>query len=149
MTTQRSRCNYFREGGAACNKRQPGSGCAAIGGINRGHAILGVSERCISAYPGDFAQALVALEASVAILGPAGERTLPFEQLHLGPDRPHIETALQPGELITEFRIPVGAWTRRSTYVKVRDRDSYQFGLATATIHSSCSRRSLGGTDRS
>ncbi len=131
---QRSRCNYFRDGGGACNKRRPGSGCAAIGGVNRKHAVLGVSDRCISAYPGDFAQALIALDATVAILGSAGERTVPFEQLHLGPDRPEIETVLQPGELITEFRIPAGPWTRRSTYVKVRDRDSYEFGLATAAV---------------
>jgi xanthine dehydrogenase YagS FAD-binding subunit len=131
---QRSRCNYFRDDWRACNKRHPGSGCAALEGVNRKHAVLGVNDRCISTYPGDFAQALIALDASVQILGPRGLRTLPFEQLHLGPERPEIETALQPDELITEFTVPAGPWTRRSAYVKVRDRESYEFGLATAAV---------------
>ena len=87
----------------ACNKREPGSGCAALDGDNRKHAILGVSDRCISNYPGDFAQALVALDARVETAGPAGARTLRFEELHRGPDTPHIETVLQPGEFITGF----------------------------------------------
>jgi xanthine dehydrogenase YagS FAD-binding subunit len=132
---QRSRCNYFRNSDwAACNKRDPGSGCSALDGLTRKHAVLGVNEHCISAYPGDFAQALVALEATVDILGASGSRTLPFEALHLGPEHPERETVLQPGELITGFLIPAGPWTRRSTYVKVRDRESYEFGLATAAV---------------
>ncbi|HEY6452396.1 MAG TPA: xanthine dehydrogenase family protein subunit M [Steroidobacteraceae bacterium] len=132
---QRTRCNYFRDGDwSACNKRNPGSGCAALEGLTRKHAVLGVGERCISAYPGDFAQALVALGATVEILGPAGTRVIPFESLHLGPEHPERETVLLPGELIVSFHVPAGPWTRRSTYVKVRDRESYEFGLATAAV---------------
>ena len=132
---QRTRCTYFRSPDyAQCNKRRPGSGCAAIGGVNREHAVLGVSDKCISNYPGDFAQALVALDARVETLGPAGRRTLRFEELHLGPEQPDRETVLAPGELITAFVVPAGPHTRRSTYVKVRDRESYQYGLATAAV---------------
>jgi xanthine dehydrogenase YagS FAD-binding subunit len=132
---QRSRCNYFRNSDwPACNKRNPGSGCSALDGLSRKHAVLGVNDQCISAYPGDFAQALVALGATVEIFGPAGARSLPFEALHLGPEHPERETVLRPGELITAFRVPAGPWTQRSTYVKVRDRESYEFGLATAAV---------------
>jgi len=132
---QRSRCNYFRNSSwSKCNKRDPGSGCSAIDGVNRKHAVLGVGEHCISVYPGDFAQALVALDATVETLAPAGERTLRFESLHLGPERPELETALLPGELITGFVVPSGPWTQRSTYVKVRDRESYEFALASAAV---------------
>ena len=132
---QRTRCNYFREANYAhCNKRAPGSGCAALEGVNRQHAVLGVSEQCISTYPGDFAQALVALDAHVETVGPTGRRLIRFEELHTGPERPEIETVLKPGELITAFVVPAGPWTRRSIYVKVRDRDSYQYGLATAAV---------------
>ena len=132
---QRTRCQYFRETDwPACNKRVPGSGCAALDGVNRQHAVLGVSERCIAEYPGDFAQALVALRASVELFGPAGARTLPFEQLHRSADTPEVETVLAPGELITGFVVPAGAWTRRSAYVKVRDRQSYAYALASAAV---------------
>jgi xanthine dehydrogenase YagS FAD-binding subunit len=132
---QRTRCNYFRNSDwGACNKRDPGSGCSAIDGLTRKHAVLGVSDRCISAYPGDFAQALVALGATVEIAGPAGVHTIPFESLHLGAEQPERETVLRPGELITGFKVPPGPWTRRSLYVKVRDRESYEFGLATAAV---------------
>jgi xanthine dehydrogenase YagS FAD-binding subunit len=132
---QRSRCNYFRNGGwPKCNKRDPGSGCSAIDGVTRKHAVLGVGEHCISAYPGDFAQALVALDATVEILTPTGARTLRFESLHLGPERPELETVLLPGELITGFLVPAGPWTQRSTFVKVRDRESYEFALASAAV---------------
>lgn len=132
---QRTRCHYFRDTSwRACNKRDPGSGCAAIGGANRIHAVLGINDRCISAYPGDLAQALVALDTEVETVGPAGARVFRFEALHRDPDEPHIETTLAPGELITGFLVPAGPWTRRSTYVKVRDRDSYQFGVATAAV---------------
>lgn len=133
---QRTRCSYFRDvGWTACNKRQPGSGCAAIGGVNRRHAVLGTSEACIASYPGDFAQALVALGATVALTGPEGPRTLPFESLHRAPgDTPEVETQLQPGELITSFWIPAGAWTRRSLYLKVRDRESFEFAAASAAV---------------
>ena len=132
---QRTRCQYFREPSwGACNKRTPGSGCAAMDGVNRKHAVLGVSDKCIASYPGDFAQALVALGAEVHTIGQGGARTIAFEELHTGSDDPHRETVLAPGELITAFRVPAGPWTRRSVYVKVRDRQSYAYGLATAAV---------------
>jgi xanthine dehydrogenase YagS FAD-binding subunit len=133
---QRTRCTYFRDPSwQACNKREPGTGCAAIEGLNRKHAVLGTSEHCIAAYPGDLAQALVALDAAVEILGRGGSRLIPFEELHRLPgDTPHIETVLELDELITRFRVPVAPWTRRSLYLKVRDRQSYEFGLASAAI---------------
>jgi xanthine dehydrogenase YagS FAD-binding subunit len=133
---QRTRCTYFRDTAwAACNKRDPGSGCAALDGVNRKHAVLGVSEHCIAAYPGDFAQALLALDAVVEIAGPGGNRVMRFEQLHRPPgETPHIETVLRPGELITGFLLPVAPWTRRSAYLKIRDRQSYEFALASAAV---------------
>ena len=133
---QRTRCNYFRDPSwGACNKREPGTGCAALDGINRKHAVLGVSDHCIAAYPGDFAQALVALDAAVEIVGPDGPRLMPFEQLHRLPgNTPHIETVLAPGELIIGFLLPVAQWTQRSLYLKIRDRQSYEFALASAAV---------------
>lgn len=133
---QRTRCNYFRDVSyAACNKREPGSGCAALQGYNRLHAVLGTSEHCIASYPGDFAQALVALDAVVEIAGPQGQRRIPFAELHRPPgDRPDVETTLQPGEMITGFAVPAGPWARRSRYVKVRDRESYAFAAASAAV---------------
>lgn len=132
---QRTRCEYFREPTWACNKRQPGSGCAALEGINREHAVLGGSDKCIATYHGDFAQALIALDASVETRGPNGNRRIPFAQLHVMPgDRPNIETVLEPGELITFIDVPGGPHTRRSLYRKVRDRQSYQFALAAAAV---------------
>lgn len=133
---QRTRCNYFRDPSwGACNKREPGSGCAALDGVNRKHAVLGVSDHCIATYPGDFAQALVALDAAVEIAGPGGPRVIRFEELHRLPgDTPHIETVLSPSELITGFLLPVAPWTRRSLYLKIRDRQSYEFALASAAV---------------
>jgi xanthine dehydrogenase YagS FAD-binding subunit len=133
---QRTRCNYFRDPSwGACNKREPGSGCAALDGVNRKHGVLGVSDHCIATYPGDFAQALVALDAAVEIVGPGGSRVIRFEELHRVPgDTPHIETVLSPGDLITGFRLPVVPWTRRSLYLKIRDRQSYEFALASAAV---------------
>jgi xanthine dehydrogenase YagS FAD-binding subunit len=133
---QRTRCEYFRETSWPCNKRAPGSGCAARDGFNRQHAVLGVSERCIAAYPGDFAQALVALDATVETLGANGRRRrIKFAELHRKPgDTPHIETVLEPGELIEFLDVPAGPWTRRSLYLKVRDRQSYQFALTGAAV---------------
>jgi xanthine dehydrogenase YagS FAD-binding subunit len=133
---QRTRCRYFRDPSwTQCNKRQPGSGCAAIGGVNRMHAVLGVSDRCIASYPGDFGQALSALEAVVEIAGPKGRRAFPFETLHRAPgETPEVETVLAPGELITGFHVPAAPWTRRSLYLKVRDRESYEFALASAAV---------------
>jgi len=133
---QRTRCEYFRETSWPCNRRAPGSGCAALEGVNRQHAVLGTSEQCIAAYPGDFAQALIALDAFVETIGAdKGARRFPFAQLHRMPgNTPDIENTLAPGELITGFEVPAGPWTQRSCYVKVRDRQSYQFALASAAV---------------
>jgi xanthine dehydrogenase YagS FAD-binding subunit len=133
---QRTRCTYFRDVSYSnCNKRIPGSGCAALEGVNRRHAILGVSDNCIAAYAGDFAQALIALDAEVEIAGQQGVRKIPFANLHVPPkDTPHVETTLAPGELITSFNVPAGAWAKRSLYLKVRDRESYEFALASAAV---------------
>ncbi|SFA82267.1 xanthine dehydrogenase YagS FAD-binding subunit [Rhizobium sp. NFR07] len=133
---QRTRCAYFRDPSwAACNKRSPGSGCAAIGGVNRQHAVLGTSKHCIATYHGDFAQALMALDAAIMLIGPDGARSMPFASLHLQPgNTPHLETSLRPGEIITEILVPDGPWTRRSRYVKVRDRQSYEFAVASVAV---------------
>jgi len=131
---QRTRCTYFRDVSYdACNKRNPGSGCAAMEGFNRTHAVLGTSDQCIATYPGDFAQALIALDATLEITGKSGTRSMPFAQLHKAPGRtPQIETSLAPGELISGFAIE-GRWPR-SVYLKTRDRQSYEFALASAAI---------------
>ena len=131
---QRTRCTYFRDVSyASCNKRNPGSGCAAMDGFNRMHAVLGTSEACIASYPGDFAQALIALDATVEITGKAGVHQMPFAQLHKPPgNTPEIETVLRPGELISAFVID-GRWPR-SLYLKIRDRQSYEFALASAAV---------------
>lgn len=133
---QRTRCNYFRDPSwAACNKRVPGSGCAALEGINRKHAVLGTSPACIATYAGDFAQTLIALDASVEIAGPQGPRALAFADLHLLPgSRPERETVLGPGDIILGFRVPHLPFARRSLYLKVRDRESYDFALASAAV---------------
>ena len=133
---QRTRCTYYRDTSwAACNKRAPGSGCAALTGINRNHAVLGVDGSCIAQYPGDWAVALIAFDTQVELTGPQGARTIPFAALHRPANgQPHIETTLLPGEVITAFTIPAGAWTRRSTYVKVRDRASYEFAIASVAV---------------
>ena len=133
---QRTRCPYFRDPGwAECNKHKPGSGCAARGGVNRDLAILGVSEHCIANYPGDLAIALVALDARIEIFGGMGTRTIPAQDLFRLPgDTPQIETTLAAGELITAITVPKTAMARRSVYVKIRDRQSYQFALASAAV---------------
>jgi xanthine dehydrogenase YagS FAD-binding subunit len=131
---QRTRCSYFRDVSYEnCNKRNPGSGCAAMDGVNRLHAVLGTSDQCIATYPGDFAQALIALDAMVEITGKSGTRNMPFADLHKAPGKtPDIETTLQPGELISAFSIP-GRWPR-SVYLKARDRQSYEFALSSAAV---------------
>jgi xanthine dehydrogenase YagS FAD-binding subunit len=131
---QRTRCTYFRDVSYGnCNKRNPGSGCAALEGFNRTHAVLGTSEQCIATYPGDFAQALMALDATMEITGKSGTRNIRFAELHKPPgNTPQIETTLVPGELISGFTIP-GRWPR-SVYLKVRDRQSFEFALASAAI---------------
>ncbi len=130
---QRTRCYYFRDTAYACNKRQPGSGCAAMEGFNRIHAVLGGSEHCIATHPSDMAVALVALDAVVHIKGANGERKVPSGDFHLLPgNTPHLETVVQPGELITYVTIPSSKFAVRSAYVKLRDRASYEFALASA-----------------
>ena len=131
---QRTRCTYFRDiSYDNCNKRNPGSGCAAMDGFNRMHAVLGASDSCIATYPGDFAQSLIALDSTVDIMGSAGSRSIPFAELHKQPgNSPQVETALAPGELISGFTVS-GRWPR-SVYLKVRDRQSYEFALASAAV---------------
>jgi xanthine dehydrogenase YagS FAD-binding subunit len=133
---QRTRCAYFRGGEPfACNKRKPGSGCAAQQGIDRGHALLGGSDACIAVYPGDLAIALVAFDAKIDLLGPDGQRTIAVEELHREPGAtPHVETKLKSGELILRIRVPKTAMGRVSTYHKIRDRESYAFALASAAV---------------
>jgi len=127
---QRTRCHYFYDKAAACNKRVPGSGCDAIEGFNRIHAILGTSPRCIAVHPSDMCVALAALDASVNILGPSGERRVAFADFHRLPgDTPEVDTNLLPGELITSVDLPVLSSGLHSAYRKVRDRASYAFAL--------------------
>src|SRR6266576_3366379 len=151
---QRTRCPYFRDVGyAACNKRMPGSGCAAIGGENRWHAVLGTSQNCIAANASDLAVALVALDASVEVRGTNGQRTVPLMELHRLPgDTPHIETVLEPGEVITAITVRASAVARRSHYLKVRDRASFEFAVVSAAValemdgaHIRQARIALGG----
>lgn len=127
---QRTRCPYFYDTAAACNKREPGRGCDALGGFNRGHAILGASDSCIATHPSDMAVAMSALEAQIELLGANGEtRRVPIGDFHRLPgDTPHIETILQPGEMITAVALPSQP-PGRQVYRKVRDRASYEFAL--------------------
>ena len=133
---QRTRCPYFRDVGyAACNKREPGSGCAAVGGENRWHAVLGTSESCIAAHPSDLAVALIALDAAIEIQGPDGQRTVPLAELHRLPEAtPHRETVLEPGEVIAAIAVPASPAARRSHYLKVRDRASFEFAIVSAAV---------------
>ncbi len=133
---QRTRCSYFRDVAVeACNKRKPGSGCAALAGYSRMHAVLGVSDHCIAAHPSDMAVALLALDAVVHTRGATGERRIPLGELHTLPgSSPDVETVLEPGEIITQVFVPVSPRGRRSTYVKVRDRASFAFALASAAV---------------
>jgi xanthine dehydrogenase YagS FAD-binding subunit len=126
---QRTRCYYFYDTSKPCNKREPGSGCSAIGGFNRMHAVLGASEQCIATHPSDMAVAMVALDAHLSVIGRAGERTLPADELYRLPgDNPELDTNLAPGELITSVDLPPPPGGRM-TYRKVRDRASYAFAL--------------------
>ena len=127
---QRTRCLYFYDAAARCNKRDPGTGCDALDGFNRMHAILGASASCVATHPSDMCVALAALEATVHLEGADGARTLPFEALHRPPgDTPERETELRPGELVTAVELPPLPMARHSTYRKVRDRSSYAFAL--------------------
>src|ERR1700735_846556 len=132
---QRTRCAYFRYTQFPCNKRAPGSGCSAIGGINRGHAILGASSQCIATYPGDWATALVAMDASIDTLSPRGTRTIRVAELHRQPgDTPQIENVLMHDEMIIRTRVPASPLGKASTYLKIRDRESYAFALVSAAV---------------
>jgi xanthine dehydrogenase YagS FAD-binding subunit len=132
---QRTRCAYFRDTQFPCNKRAPGSGCSAIGGLDRGHALLGTSSRCIATYPGDWAVALIAMDASIDTLSPRGGRTIPVAELHRQPgDTPQIENVLAIDEMIVRTRVPASALGRASTYIKIRDRESYAFALTSAAV---------------
>jgi xanthine dehydrogenase YagS FAD-binding subunit len=127
---QRTRCPYFYEVGMPCNKREPGSGCGAIGGINRMHAIFGASDKCIAVHPSDMCVALAALDARVIAVGPNGERSINFADYHRLPgDTPEKDNNLAPGELVISIEIPKNNFAGNSYYLKVRDRSSYAFAL--------------------
>jgi xanthine dehydrogenase YagS FAD-binding subunit len=138
---QRTRCAYFREpgagtpGGYGCNKRTPGTGCAAMEGFNRTHAVLGTSDSCIATHPSDMCVAMAALEAVIHVEGPKGKRTIPIVDFHKLPgSTPHIENALEPGELITYVDLPKPIPGAKSVYLKLRDRASYEFALASCAV---------------
>jgi xanthine dehydrogenase YagS FAD-binding subunit len=149
---QRTRCVYFRDIEQTCNKRAPGSGCSAIGGDDRKMAIFGANERCIAVSPSDFSVAMLTTDATIHLRGPAGDRTTPFLGFHRLPDDPTLDTNIGRGELLTAVSFTPTALTRNSTYVKVRDRASYEFALVSVaaaldvrdgTIHDA--RVALGG----
>jgi xanthine dehydrogenase YagS FAD-binding subunit len=132
---QRTRCTYFRDGVSPCNKRVPGAGCAALDGFNRSHAVLGTSEQCIASNPSDLCVALAILDAVVHVHGPVGTRAIPFNEFHLLPgETPQRETVLEHGELITAVELPAAPFAAHSHYLKVRDRSSYEFALASAAV---------------
>jgi xanthine dehydrogenase YagS FAD-binding subunit len=127
---QRTRCYYFYDIATPCNKREPGSGCSAISGLNRMHAILGTSETCIATHPSDMCVALAALDATVYVAGPSGEREIAFADFHRLPgDTPQRDTNLQPDELVTAVELPMRGFAENYTYLKIRDRLSYAFAL--------------------
>lgn len=132
---QRTRCVYFRDTAMPCNKREPGTGCPAITGHNRRLAILGTSEDCIATNPSDMCVALAALEATIHVQGPKGARAIPFGDFHLLPGKtPHRETVLEPGDLITHVMLPPPIVGSKQLYLKLRDRASYEFALASAAV---------------
>jgi xanthine dehydrogenase YagS FAD-binding subunit len=132
---QRTRCAYFYDTATPCNKRQPGSGCSAIGGVNRMNAILGTSEACIAVHPSDMCVALTVLEAKVRVTGPRGEREIPFADFHRLPgDAPQRDTNLNPDELITAIELPAKGFSANYTYLKIRDRLSYAFALVSVAV---------------
>ena len=132
---QRTRCMYFRATDMPCNKREPGSGCAAITGVNRSLAILGTSEHCIATNPSDMNVAMAALEAIIHVRGPKGERSIPIADFYVLPgNTPQRETVLEPGDLITHVTLPPPPPGSRSLYLKLRDRASYEFALASAAV---------------
>lgn len=132
---QRTRCSYFYDSTMPCNKRNPGTGCGALKGINRMHAIFGASEQCIAVHPSDMCVALAALEAKVELQGPAGNRSIPFSQFHRLPEQnAALDNTLRAGELITAITLPAPAFTKNVYYLKVRDRASYAFALVSAAV---------------
>jgi xanthine dehydrogenase YagS FAD-binding subunit len=150
---QRTRCFYFYDVATPCNKREPGSGCSAINGINRINAILGTSEACIATHPSDMCVALAALEAKVHVAGPEGERALAFSDFHRLPgDTPEVDTNLEANEIITEIELPAQGFAANYSYLKIRDRLSYAFALvsvaAALELEGGCikdARLALGG----
>lgn len=150
---QRTRCYYFRDTNYPCNKRKPGSGCSAIDGYNRIHAVLGGSDQCVATHPSDMAVAMMALEAVVHTKGPKGERRIPLNQFYLEPGTtPNLENVLLPGELILYVTLPPFSDGTRSHYIKLRDRQQYEFALASAAVlvrvtggHIEQARIALGG----
>src|SRR5437763_2565279 len=150
---QRTRCMYFRDTAMPCNKREPGTGCPAITGANRSLAVLGTSEHCIATNPSDMCIAMAALEATIHVQGPKGSRAIPFGEFHLLPgNTPHRETVLEPGDLITHVTLPAPIKGSKQLYLKLRDRASYEFALASAAVvisitgqHVTRARIALGG----
>jgi xanthine dehydrogenase YagS FAD-binding subunit len=142
---QRTRCAYFRDDdGPACNKRRPGSGCSALHGLNRNHAIFGWSDSCVATYPSDLAVALAALDATVLVRGPAGGRSIPFTDFHrLADSTPERDNVLGRGDLIVAVEVPASAEGRASHYLKVRDRESYEFALVSAAAAVAANGRRL------
>jgi xanthine dehydrogenase YagS FAD-binding subunit len=132
---QRTRCPYFRDLAVACNKRAPGSGCSALDGFTRSHAILGTSASCIATHPSDMCVALAALDAVVHTRGAGRERAIPFGEFHTLPgDHPEVENVLEPGELVTHIELPASPFAAHTHYVKVRDRAAFAFALAAAGV---------------
>src|SRR5580658_1448384 len=132
---QKTRCYYYRDTNYACNKRQPGSGCSAMDGFNRIHAVLGGSEHCVATHPSDMAVAMMALEAVVHVDGPKGERAIALDEFYLVPgSTPDKENVLAPGEIITHVTLPALASGTKSHYLKLRDRAQYEFALASAAV---------------
>jgi len=132
---QRTRCMYFRDTAMPCNKREPGTGCAAITGVNRTLAVLGTSEHCIATNPSDMCVAMAVLEATIHVQGPKGTRAIPIGEFHLLPgSTPDRETVLEPGDLITHVTLPPPITGSRQLYLKLRDRASYEFALASAAV---------------
>jgi xanthine dehydrogenase YagS FAD-binding subunit len=132
---QRTRCPYFYDTVTPCNKREPATGCSAIHGFNRGHAILGTSEHCIATNPSDMSVALAALEAVVHVTGPSGARAMPIAEFHRLPgDTPHVDTNLRPAEIITAVELPARGFAGHHAYLKIRERASYAFALVSVAV---------------
>ncbi|MDB5415166.1 MAG: oxidoreductase, FAD-binding subunit [Rubritepida sp.] len=132
---QRTRCYYFYDAATPCNKREPGSGCPAIPGVNRIHAILGASQHCIATHPSDMCVALAALEAVIRVTGSSGERSIPMANFHRLPgDEPQRDTTLDPDEIVTSVELPPNGFGPHHTYLKLRDRHSYAFALVSVAV---------------